>query len=232
MFNASRRLLALGVLFGAAACAAIPASAQTTTEETPADRQLARIDFAVNGAGIFTTNTAGTNYLAQNLSRRASNTAGFLGTLRYIRSPFVGFEGNFGYARYTEAFTLSNTSATPPNQLPLSLPVQTNVKEYTVGYAVHTPKLYYGLQPFASAGTGAFSFKPTGAGGQGLPTQVSRAFYYGIGVQTAMQGTSHFGVRVGLRQVYFLAPDFFANYLLDSRHAFTTEPTVGFVVRF
>jgi hypothetical protein len=43
---------------------------------------------------------------------------------------------------------------------------------------------------------------------------------------------SHFGVRVGFRQLVYLTPDFLQNYLTIIRHVRTSEPTIGFYVRF
>jgi hypothetical protein len=39
-------------------------------------------------------------------------------------------------------------------------------------------------------------------------------------------------MRVGFRQLIYLAPDFLQNYLTITRRTRTSEPTIGFFVRF
>ncbi len=203
-------------------CCVGAASAQVT----PLDKQLARIDLGVSATGEFTRTVSGTVYptgapnLGTTLSDDTSTTVGVSANLRYVAKPFVGFELNYGYARYTENF-----SYPPP-----SLGVQTNAEEYTVGYLVTPGHQIHGLQPFVSVGAGTTEFKPTPDGGEGLRTQARMTYYYSLGVQQEVFG--HLGIRAGFRQKFFLAPDFGQNYFTIKQHTFTSEPTVGFYVRF
>ena len=139
--------------------------------------------------------------------------------MRYIARPFVGFEGNYAYARYTESF----------NVQPLG--IQTTANEYTLGYVATPEHPIFGFQPYASAGLGSIQFKPTRGGGQGVPVQARAAYYYSVGLQQEYF-SSHFGLRAGFRQVFFLAPDFLQNYLTIKKHTITSEPTIGFYFRF
>src|SRR6185312_10864924 len=100
------------------------------------------------------------------LNLQTSNTLGALVTLRYTISPLIGFEGNYGYARYTENFTPFGATATAG--------VQTNAAEYTLGYVAHPPTLL-GVHPFAAVGLGSIAFRPTPFGGQQLNTQARAA---------------------------------------------------------
>lgn len=216
MLNLSRPTSVRSILFSIAAML-VGATAHAQAPISTLDRQLSRIDFAVSGVGQFSGTVTGTNYLNRPVSLRQSNTLGALATLRYIKSPFVGIEANYGYARYTENF--SNIGG-----------VQTKASEYTVGYVAHTPTLF-GVQPFASAGAGVLAFSPTPGGGQGLNTQARAAYYYSIGAENQIFA-SHFGVRAQFRQVFFLAPDFGQNYLTIKQRSSTLEPGVGVFVRF
>src|SRR5260370_32119632 len=80
------------------------AKAQTTSQNPALDRQLSRIDLAITGVGVFNKSSSGfapvngVPHTPVNLS--PGNTAGAVVTLRYTVSPFVGFEGNYAYARY------------------------------------------------------------------------------------------------------------------------------------
>ena len=141
------------------------------------------------GTGEFTNSVTGTNYLGVKLTQQPSNTLGALVTVRYIKSPLVGFEFNYGYARYTQNYSnYINGGA------------QTNANEYTVGYVAHTPKIL-GIGTFVSGGAGSMSFKGTPGGGQGLPTQARAAYYYAAGFEDSIL-SPHFGIRAQFRQVF------------------------------
>ncbi len=194
------------------------ASAQVTATA----RQLQRLDLGVSGVGEITKSVEGTNYQGVDLTQRASTTLGALVTIRYTRSPLVGAEFNYGYARYTENF-LSNPSY-------ITGGAQTNASELTVGYVAHGPSLL-GFQTFGSGGIGAIIFHPTAGGGQGLPERARFAPYYAIGVEEPLF-SSHFGIRAQFRQIFFTAPDFDQNYLTINKRTFTTEPGIGFYLHF
>lgn len=213
-------------LFLAAALFASTFGSAGAQQVTLLDRQLSRMDFGVSGAGLFNKNVSGTvvRSAAPNsgttLEQSPSNTVGALVTIRYIVKPLVGFEFNYGYARYTENYSY-----------PGSFGVQTRASEYTFGYIYTPDHKFFGFQPFASAGAGSIEFKPTPHGGESLPEQARMAYYYSAGLQQEYF-SSHFGVRASFRQVFFLAPDFETNYLTILKHTTSTEPTVGFYLRY
>ncbi len=218
MLNVSR-LSVSSVFLCLSMCIAGSTARGQATPVTTLDRQLSRIDLAVTGVGQFTGDVSGTNYLGKSLTQKASSTLGALVTLRYIKSPLVGFEGNYGYARYTENFSSYVFGG-----------AQTKATEYTLGYVAHTPAIF-GLHPFASVGAGSIAFRPTPGGGQGLPEQARAAYYYSAGVENTVF-SNHFGLRAQIRQVFFKAPDFGQNYLTINKSTSTFEPGVGIFLRF
>jgi hypothetical protein len=190
-------------------------------------KQLNRIDLAVSAAGLIGTTVSGTEQRDNTpLSIKPSSTVGELATLRYTVKPYVGFEFNFGNSRYTQDFRF-----TLPTQNYLPGGAQAGVHEETLGYVVHPPHTIFGIQPFLGAGGGTIRFKPTTYGGQGLPQQYRAAYYYDLGLEDTFP-SSHFGMRLAFRQLIYLAPDFGQNYLTITRRTLTTEPTIGFFVRF
>jgi len=212
------------------------AGAQQQQPKSFLSKQLDRIDLGVSAAGVFNGTVSGpivppnaTNYCtylngtAQNCGHNTvsdviSNTVGEDVSIRYVVSPYKGFEFNFVNARYTENFS------TPP------FGVQTGAREFTFGY-VATPKTtVLGFQPFVSVGTGTTQFKPTPHGGQGLPDQYRMTYYYSVGLQQDF--SPHFGARIAFRQTFLLAPDFGQNYLTILQHTSQYEPTAGFYLRF
>jgi len=205
------------------------AHAQATTGTSALDRQLERIDFGVGGVGIFTKDVSGTNYRGQNVDHNTSNTFGALVEIRYTKSPWVGGEFNVGYARYTHNFTTTGQVSTPPSFIPF-LSAQTNSFEFTLGYLAHPPHPIHGLQPFFGGGYGLLYFHPTSGGGEGLPNQGAGTFYYTGGVEKLV--TPHFGVRAQFRQLFYLSPDFYQNYLTTGNRTTTIEPGAGFYIHF
>ena len=190
-------------------------------------RQLSRLDVGVGGAAVFTKSVSGANYQNQQVQLDASTTLGALVQVRYTKSPLLGAEFNYSYARFTENFSGSPFGTTASTPTPFG--VQTNASEYTVGYVAHLPSLF-GFQPFAGAGAGATAFKPTPLGGQSLPERARASYYYDVGVED--QFSRYFGIRAQFRQVFYKAPDFGQNYLAINQQTITTEPTVGFYIKF
>ena len=211
----------LALTFSAAA-----AFAQDTPDVPPTalDKQLSRIDFAVQGVGMFNKTvkgpiipTAAPN-AGLSISDAPSNTLGALVTLRYVAKPYFGFEGNYGYARYTQNY--SNIGG-----------VQSQANEYTLGYLITPPHTIFDFQPFVSVGAGSIGFRPTPRGGQGLKIQARAVYYYSAGIQKEYF-SEHFGLRAGFRQLFFLAPDYGQNYLTIKQRSITSEPFAGFYLKF
>ena len=228
-----------------------PAIGQEATPPTALQKQLSRIDFAITAIGEISSPVSGieqrdahvptvlngTTYTSTTLLKiKPSSTVGELGTIRYTARPYLGFEFNFSNQRYTQDYTFTTTT-TPNPPAPIAstnyLPggVQAGVRELTLGYVAHLKYRPFGITPYLGAGGGTIRFKPTPYGGQGLPFQYRAAYYYQLGLEDNFPG-SHFGMRLGFRQLIYLAPDFLQNYLTITRRTRTSEPTVGFFVRF
>src|SRR4051812_37520563 len=165
MLNLSRPSSVLTILLSFLGALAGPTARGQAV--TTFDRQLSRVDIGVSGVGMFTGDVSGTNYLKQPLTVSASSTLGALVTFRYTKSPYIGAEFNYGYARYTENFSQYIVGG-----------AQTRASEYTVGYVAHPQHPIFGAQPFLAGGIGAIGYRPTSGGGQGLPSQAVAAYYY------------------------------------------------------
>jgi hypothetical protein len=227
---ASAQSLVLALLLIFAFCVTRNAPGQAT--QTAARKQFERIDFAISGAGEITNTVSGiekrdATTTRSTLTINPSSTVGELVTLRYTAKPYFGLEFNFGNARFTQNYTF-NPKPTPTI---LTGGAQAGARELTFGYVAHPRYRPFGVQPFLGVGGGTTRFKPTPFGGQGLPQQYRATYYYTVGVEDNFPG-SHFGVRVGFRQLFYLAPDFLQNYLTITQRVRTSEPTIGFFVRF
>jgi hypothetical protein len=212
--------------------AASPATAQESAPLTAFQKQMNKVDLGIFAAGEVSSTVSGIEQRDANtthslLTIKPSSTVGELATVRYTLKPYVGFEFNFGNLRYTQDYTF----APPPSQSILIGGVQSGVRELTLGYVAHIPYHPFGITPYVGAGGGTIRFKPTPGGGQGLPFQYRAAYYYQAGLEDNFPG-SNFGMRIGFRQLIYLAPDFLQNYLTITRRTRTTEPTIGFFLRF
>ena len=199
---------------------------------TPLQKVLSRFDLGVVAAGEIGTSVSGIEQRDATTSHtlltiKPSSTVGELATLRYTAKPWVGFEFNFGNLRYTQDYTF----VPPPNSTILTGGAQSGVRELTLGYVAHLKYRPFGVTPYLGVGGGTIRFKPTTGGGQGLPYQYRAAYYYNLGVEDNFPN-SPFGMRLGFRQIIYLAPDFLQNYLTITRRVRTSEPTIGFFVRF
>lgn len=211
-------------LFLCALSAVLPGLARSAGAQTPLQRQLANIDLGVQATGQFTGTVSGPVVLpavdsGANVTQSVSNTVGVLVTLRYAPRPYVGADFNGSYVRYNESYSVA------PFQ------IQTEANEFTFGYLVTPPYRIFGVKPYASVGAGTIRFAPTRGGGQGAPSEARLGEYYNVGFQKGLF-SENLGIRVGFRQLFFEAPDFVQNYLTINKHTSTTEPTIGFYLRF
>jgi hypothetical protein len=242
MIIALRRLTTAGALLSLAAFAAV-ACAQSDTQPdassvplTPLQKQLARIDFGISGMGDFTKNTTGPNDLnGLALTDAPGSTLGALVTIRYTKSPYIGFEFNYTYSRFVQNYSGTNIGPPPAgstanSNTPYVLGVQTTTSEFSGGYVAHTPKIL-GIGTFVALGAGSTEFRPTRGGGQSFLPQARATYYYNVGAETQVVNP-HFGVRLSFRQAFYLAPDFQTNYLRNHQRTFTTEPNFGFFIHF
>jgi hypothetical protein len=230
MLNVSRPSCVRSVLFCLFVAVAGSAAKAQISQNPTLDHQLSRIDLGVVASGIFNKDSSGTAIAdAQStlVNLHPGNTVGPLITIRYTVSPLVGFEFNYGYARYTDSFTPCGSITTPPS----ICGIQQNGAEYTLGYVAHSRKQYFGVTPFVALGLGTTDFRPTPGGGLGYLPQARATYYYSIGAETTVL-SPHFGVRAQFRQAFFKAPDFETNYLTIQQHTSTIEPGFGFFLRF
>lgn len=205
------------------------AHAQATSGNPTLNRQLSRIDLGISAIGSFTKDVKGTNYLNDNVEQNTGSTLGALITVRYTKSPYLGFEFNYSYARFTQKY-MKITNGVSDWYPGLVGGVQANASEVSFGYVAHPPHQLLGTKPFLAAGAGTTAFRPTPGGGQSLLSRARMTYYYAAGVEKDLN--QHFGIRAQFRQTFYKAPDFGQNYLFLNKQTWTIEPGVGFVIHF
>jgi hypothetical protein len=222
----------LTLLFAFLPLGASAQDSQPTVTRT--SRILSHVDFGLSGTVLLTKDVTGTvNQSAlgapYSVTQSSSTSAGFLFTIRAQKSPYKGLEFNYGHGRTTQGYTCCNVSPTDGTNVG-PFQSQSGMSEFTLGYLVRPPHKIFGFQPYVSAGAGSTEFTPTANGGQGLKSQARATYYYSVGLEDSV--TSYLGIRAGLRQAYYKAPDFGQNYLTINKLTFTTEPQVGIYFHF
>ncbi len=145
---------------------------------------------------------------------------GALATVRQSFHPWLGYEVNYSYTRFTERFST------------IPFGVQNNVHEVSVAYLLQGPTLpILGLQPFGAVGAGALIFLPTTVGGQKYNKQTRVPVLYEVGVNCPVI-TSHLGLRFQYRGLLYKAPDFNTPALTTNARRQTSELSLGAYLRF
>lgn len=154
-----------------------------------------------------------------NVTVDATRSIGFQGAFRHSYHWWLGYEGSYNWARYSEHYSSARPYA-----------VQHNMHEFGASYLVSGTSVL-GFRPFALAGMSAVVFSPTLNGGQKVSWQGEPGINFGAGIDRALI-TSHFGVRLQYRGVYYKTPDFGQSQLKSDKYRLTSEPMAGLYLRF
>jgi hypothetical protein len=102
-----------------------------------AEAQIAKnLEVGINVFGQFTGNTSGNG-----VTDSPTNSMGGLVNVRQSFHPWLGYEVNYSYTRFSERFST------------IPYAVQQNVHEVSAAYLVQAPTLpFLGLQPFGAVG--------------------------------------------------------------------------------
>jgi hypothetical protein len=199
------------------------AGARAQSSHPGLERTLSHVELGVSVPLEYTATTSGKVVQSQSVS----SAAGYLINIRYTKSPWIGAEMNYKFSRFSQNYVYS----VPGNPAYPPLGIDASVKEITWGYVVHTANTYAGFKPYAALGVGTTDFVPTPNGGQGLLRQFRATYYWNAGTDYNFSD-SHFGARVQVRELIYLAPDFGQNYLTSGARTHTIEPSIGFYARF
>jgi hypothetical protein len=203
----SRNLLWSGLLSFGVLLACTAAQAQ---------QALHNDDASIGGFYQFTSNASGNG-----ITDTASKSLGGEASFRHSFHPLMGFEIAYDYSRFTEYYT----------DQPFGY--QHNLHVFSGSYYIHGPHAF-GIQPFAMGGISAVVFSPTLNGGQNTPWQARPGANFGAGINYPLL-TSHFGLRLQYRGLYYEAPDFSPNGLpkvSTGSFRLTSEPLAGIYLQF
>jgi hypothetical protein len=176
-------------------------------------QKLNNFDAAISVFGQSTGSSSGNG-----IQDSPTESMGGLATFRQSFKPWLGYELNYSYTRFSERYS----------SFPFA--VEHNLHEATGAYLVQGPKLF-GVEPFATVGGGWMVYLPTAAGGQNLNQQFQLALLYELGLNYPVM-TEHFGLRVEYRGLVNKTPAFNRSYLNTGVTRQTSEAAAGFYVRF
>jgi opacity protein-like surface antigen len=200
-----RSLSFLFLIFLSALSGWHPAMAQT----------LKNLEGAVNIFGQFSGTSSGNG-----VQDSPTDSLGVLATVRQSFHPWLGYEVNYGYTRFSERYST------------IPFGVQNNVHEVSGAYLLQGPTLpILGLQPFGAVGVGGLIFLPTTVGGQKYNQQWRVPLLYELGVNYPII-TSHLGLRLQYRGLVYKTPDFNSALITTNARRQTSEPSVGAYLRF
>jgi hypothetical protein len=189
-------------------------SASSAWHSAPA-QTLKNLEGAVNVFGQF-SGTSNGNGIQDN----PTDSLGLLATVRQSFHPWLGYEVNYGYTRFSERYST------------VPFAVQNNLHEVSGAYLLQGPTIpFLGLQPFGAVGVGALIFLPTTTGGQKYNQQTRVPLLYELGVNYPIL-TSHLGLRFQYRGLLYKTPDFNSASLTTNARRQTSEPSVGAYLRF
>lgn len=155
-----------------------------------------------------------------NVQDSPTDSMGVLATARQSFHPWLGYEVNYSYTRFTERYST------------VPFGVQNNMHEVTGAYLLQGPTIpILGLQPFGAIGFGALIFLPTTVGGQKYTQQTRTPILYEFGVNYPIL-TSHIGLRLQYRGLNYKTPDYNATLVTTGARRTTSEPSVGAYFRF
>jgi hypothetical protein len=198
----------------------IPSSSNPTHAAGPApDETTKKRDVALSGFAEITRNVNG-NFILQ----KASTSGGGLFSFRDSPHPFLGYELNVGYTRFTDTYTSSISSADT---------VSHGMTELSAAYLVQAPGVHP-IQPFGTIGFGLAIQNPsttTTASGARPSTAATPAFVFGLGINVPNM-FGKLGLRIQYHGVRTKSPDFGVPSLDTHRLRTTQEPAVGVYYRF
>jgi hypothetical protein len=208
-------LLAIGMLPVALSC-----RAQDTQAIPAASESAERFDVGVGGF-YQVTNASNGNFLRED----TTESGGLLVTFRQPYRPWLGWEANLGYTKFSEAYNKGIVK------------VDSNDTDLSFAYLFQSPT-FYNVQAFASLGGGIIVFSPisgtlTNVNGNvpnSLPSQLLPEFTYTLGLNYPM--FHRFGVRGQLRGLKYKTPDFHQIPLDTHTLRTTLEPGFSVYYRF
>ncbi len=183
----------------------------------------------------FTTYPLGTGFSQQSQSQ--SPSAGALFTFHGAMRPYLGYNVNFSYTRFTQTDSLGGGFTPAPGTTPppgsgsfYAGALDTHMYELTLAYAFYGPRSNR-FRTFGQIGGGGLFFEPINASFAHQETRPAMVF--GVGAEYDI--SRHFSVRAEYRGLFYKMPDFgidSGGFPQQRLFTVTNVPAISLVYRF
>ena len=177
------------------------------------------MDASVSGAGFFPRNVD-----ANTVQESSTTGFGLLGSYRYLVTPHIALEANYGYDRDIFKFASNVNNAR----------VHTQFQEGSAE-AVYSAFAFHNFYPFIEGGIGGYLFgiiNDNKTNFPGLKSNTEIGVPYGGGV--AYELSPSFDIRAEYRGIVVKAPDFSApsGFTHTGRYTNISNPVIGVAYHF
>jgi opacity protein-like surface antigen len=211
---------------------------QAAEPDAPAPHQVAKpraftpgIDLSLGVFGQFTATRIPTstevysNSVAafSQVTQSTSLSGGGLATLHQSFTPWLGYNVNFGYTRFTEHYSNGEQIVPgPPYGIPTFIrgDVRTAMQEVTIASVVEGPRTRR-FSTFAQFGGGGLFFEPNNSAIQARQ-QIRPAMVFGVGANFKL--SEHLDLRAEYRGLFYKSPDFNVPDITPGLTSATTFP--------
>jgi opacity protein-like surface antigen len=198
--------------------AAVAASAQPDEKPAPPTKFEPSIDLSlgVYGQQTYARTVSSTDVFALSgtrltqVTQETSPSAGVLATFHQSFRPWLGYNINIGYSRFSEnysngmEFIPNSTSKLPPSSSFIKGSLDTNMYEVTVASVIEGPRTRR-FSTFAQVGGGGLFFKPL-YNKIGASEETRPASLFGVGANFKLTG--RLDLRAEYRGLFYKSPDF------------------------
>jgi opacity protein-like surface antigen len=223
----------------------VPSAIGQTASQKPSDKKFTGgMDVSLGAFGQLTgtrtpviTNQFSFGVSTAQKTQGTTPSAGVLGTLHQSFRPWLGYNVNLGYTRFSEnysygsAFLPSKDSTFKPFSSFSQGAIGTNMYELTIAYVVDGPRNKR-FSTFGQFGGGGLFFLPTQSNSP-ASQQTRPAMVFGVGMNYKL--TNHLDVRAEYRGLFYKNPDFayyVGNFPITKLFTVTNTPAVSLVYRF
>jgi opacity protein-like surface antigen len=174
--------------------------------------------------------------VANQQTQSQSPSAGALFTFHGAIKPYLGYNVNFSYTRFTQTdsegsgYVPGQGSTTPPGGASFSAgALDSRMEELTLAYVFYGPRSKR-FRTFGQIGGGGLFFEPLNANFAHQETRPAMVF--GTGAEYDI--SSHFSVRAEYRGLFYKMPDFGIDNGFPKQRLFsvTNTPAISLVYRF
>ncbi len=213
---------------GTAAVSAVAAQAQNAQPSSRPAQPAARAsqvqpETDVAFTGFYAINKSSTG---RGTTQTVDNSAGGMVNFRHISSPFIGFEGYYGYSSIHETFAPTpGACGFTCNNAPEKAP--TKLSQAGIAWVI-THQMGK-MEPFAEGGITFMIFEPNN---DVFNNNSVVRLGYTIGGGTDMAVSPRFGVRLQVRDIIYKQPNLVFGYAATGNFTNSVQPMGGVYFRF